>query len=237
MRCNWEALRKSMVQIVNTLTAHRRFISLQQEEQLLKRFEDPVAMVAYLTERKGDLDEKDRIYAALVRTVQNSSDKKEMATALLWLGLWSGLDRIYCRRLRHFMSKPDDLVCEISYLFTSMIHRIDLSGVNRLAATLVRNVNRDIGRCLHRQRRHHHQQINLWEDKEADESNPLDQAQFCSLCEQIYRESRGQEQMIYDVVLHGWDLKEIADQLRISHEAVRKRYQRLLKKLGETIKI
>ena len=67
----------------------------------------------------------------------------EVASGLLWLGLWPGLTGVYGRRVRHF-DEPDELVAEIARAFTELVERLDLTAVHRVAATLVRSTERDV---------------------------------------------------------------------------------------------
>jgi hypothetical protein len=50
--------------------------------------------------RSGDLDEKDRVLGTLVTLVQRR-EHHELAAALLWLGLWPGLDAVDRLGLSH----------------------------------------------------------------------------------------------------------------------------------------
>src|SRR5262249_29244322 len=52
----------------------------------------------------------------------------------------------YRRRLRYFGEDPDELTQGIWLAFNELVHRIDLAHVRRVAATLVRSTNRDVGR-------------------------------------------------------------------------------------------
>ncbi|MBK8011733.1 MAG: hypothetical protein IPK13_10295 [Deltaproteobacteria bacterium] len=88
-------------------------------------------LVGHLTDRRGDLDEKDLIYAALVRSVQAGATEAELASALLWLGLWPGLDAIFRRRLSLYLRAPEELVSEISDRCTQQIHHVRLEDVQR----------------------------------------------------------------------------------------------------------
>jgi DNA-directed RNA polymerase specialized sigma24 family protein len=110
----------------------------------LFRFEDAASLLAHLTSRDGDLDEKDRIYGALVRTVQARGPRSALAYALLWGGLWPGLDRVYRRRLRYFASEPEELCQELSLAFTRLVEAMNLQRVRRVAATLIRSTDREV---------------------------------------------------------------------------------------------
>ena len=127
---------------------------MQQVE--FERFEDPVDLLRYLNDQSintcEELGRKDRIYAALVRATQLRGDGGKLASTLLWLGLWPALDAIYNRLLRrYYYHDPEALVSEIGAKFTDAIHRANLDRINRVAATLTRNVQRDIMKGLKRQ--------------------------------------------------------------------------------------
>jgi RNA polymerase sigma-70 factor (ECF subfamily) len=167
MRAGWEALHASLKASVMTLKANQQMKEVGASHAVLARFDCPEAPVAYLTEKGGDLDEKDAIYATLVTAVQSAPSWADLAQALLWLGLWPGLDAVYRRRLRHFLENPEHLVGDVSSVFTTLIRRIDLGGVRRLAATLVRNVDRDVGEQLRRRWADDARHEPLVEDSEA----------------------------------------------------------------------
>jgi len=78
-----------------------------------------------------------------VRQVQHR-ECEELASALLWLGLWPGLDAVYRRRLKHFCFRREELVSELALAFTRLVERLALRPATRLAATLVRSTERDV---------------------------------------------------------------------------------------------
>lgn len=147
-RRTWEALHGSLTRWADSLDAYRAFRRERQRQVELEPFEDPAALIDFLTSKDGDLDQKDRIYAALVRTTQRQGDGAELASTLLWLGLWPALDATYRRLLRRYFFEdregPEILVSEIGARFTNVIHGANLDRINRVAATLRLNVQRDI---------------------------------------------------------------------------------------------
>jgi hypothetical protein len=152
MRRTWEALHESLARWADSLDAHRAFRKERQRQVELEPFEDPSALIDFLTSKDGDLDQKDQIYAALVMTTQRQGDGSELASTLLWLGLWPALDATYRRLLRrYFHEDPEALVSEIGARFTQVIHNANLNRINRVAATLSLNVQRDILDALKRQ--------------------------------------------------------------------------------------
>ena len=241
MRARWMALHESLVRSITTLKADQQFKTAGKVEKVLERF-DADTLVAHLTAKDGDRDEKDRIYGALVRAVQSRSDWADLATALLWLGLWPGLDAIYGHRLRDFIGRPDELVTEISFIFTTTVGRIDLAGVNRLAATLIWNVERDVREGLKRGWADGARttDVTALEDDLRDEKPPVDDRELpvdandlAAVREWLTGIVQGDADLVIGAALYGFDLHELADELGISHEAARKRFQRAIKRIRE----
>jgi len=116
---------------------------MKSELHTIAPFDAPGAVLAYLRRTPGELDAKDAILGELVAAVQRHQHR-ELATALLWLGLWPGLDAIYNRRLHHFPHNPEELVSLLAAAFTELVEGLDLSAVRRVAATLVRSTEREL---------------------------------------------------------------------------------------------
>jgi DNA-directed RNA polymerase specialized sigma24 family protein len=143
MRARWEALHAALDRSVRTLQAEQSFQEAKAHHPALAGFDDAEALVDHLVKSRGDGDAKDRLLAALVTMVQRR-EHHEVASALLWLGLWPGLSGVYGRRVRHFKGEPDELVAELASAFTELVERVDLTTVHRVAATLVRSTERDV---------------------------------------------------------------------------------------------
>lgn len=144
MRARWEGLHAALDRSVATLQAERQFGDARRTESILARFESPPRLIEHLTNKGGDLDEKDAIYAALVRAIQARAAWAELATGILWCGLWPALDGIYRHRLRHFKKEPEELVEAISVALTTLVGRMDLGRVHRVVATLIRSTDREV---------------------------------------------------------------------------------------------
>jgi RNA polymerase sigma-70 factor (ECF subfamily) len=143
MRASWQALHAGLDRSVRTLKSEQSFQAAKAQHPVLAGFDDAEKVVAHLVTWGGDGDEKDRLLAALVTMVQGR-EHHELASALLWLGLWPGLSGIFGRRVRHFEREPDELSAEIARAFTELVERLDLTSVQRVAATLVRSTERDV---------------------------------------------------------------------------------------------
>jgi len=174
--------------------------------------------------------------------VQSRSEWAELSTAVLWLGLWPGLDAIYSHRLRDFLGQPDELVTELSFIFTTTVARIELAGVNRLAATLVRNVERDVREGLKRRWSTDARQtdvVGLEDDLRIEEpplddrALPIDANDLAAVRRWLGSIVPDDADLVIGAVLYGFDLHELADELGIGHAAARKRFQRAIERIGK----
>jgi RNA polymerase sigma-70 factor (ECF subfamily) len=258
MRASWEALHAGLDRSVRTLQADQAFQQAKQQHPALAEFDEPKQLVAHLTSKAGDLDEKDRILGTLVTLVQRR-EHHDLASALLWLGLWPGLDAVYRRRLRHFLEQPDELIAELAEAFTKLVERLDLTAVRRVAATLVRSTERDV---MDRRKR---RWAEANRDLEGEPNEPLRDLEgdifsaswFDKVSLQRWAASdHDLPSLSFDedvAVLRAWlepivgpdaelllavlvldeTQREAGERLGLSHEAARKRFQRALGRLRE----
>ena len=262
MRASWEALKRSLVCSVGTLGAKLQFEEMKTRRRPLRRFVDAGALLAYLNTAGGDLDEKDGIYAALVEAMQARGDGADLAAALLWLGLWPGLDHIYWRRLREFVAEPEALVSEIGARFTGAIHGADLDRIRRVAATLVLNVERDVREDLKRAWVEEKRRAELPQEQDDDPDDedatgdrrdvrlsPLLRTRGVSELGQPFRldpddDVEALRDLLIDIVgedadlvlgvtVYGLTQRELGERLGLSHEATRKRFQRAIDRIRQ----
>lgn len=246
MRARWEALHSSLEQSVSTLEANQQFKVIKAGVAAMERFEEPIALLDYLADPGGDRDTKDTIYGVLVRAAQDQVARA--ATTLLWLGLWPALDGIYRRRLKLFPGKPEELVSELAHHFSVAIERADLSRINRVAATLVLNTERQVMDARRRQ----WNDDALHEDGDDDESAEpamapaelsevgvpagLDaQAEIAALRDWVARFVGDDADLVIGAVIYDENHRELADRLGLTHEAARKRFQRAIARLRERV--
>jgi RNA polymerase sigma-70 factor (ECF subfamily) len=258
MRATWEALHVGLERSIRSLQAAQVFQQAKQQCPVLAGFDEPMKLLAHLTSKAGDLDQKDRILGSLVTLVQQRQHH-EVASALLWLGLWPGLDAVYRRRLRHFRDQPDELVAELAEFFTALVERLDLVAVHRVAATLVRSTERDV---MNRRKRcwaeashgletePEEPLLNLegdvfassWFDKVSLErwaalGNELPSLSFdedvAVLRERLWPSVGADADLLLAVVALGETQREAGERLGLSHDAARKRYQRALGRLRQ----
>lgn len=247
MRARWEGLHAALVCSVTTLPAANQFQDLRRCEPTLAPFDSAAALLAHLAQPEGDRDHKDEIYAALVRVVQAHAPCPRLAHALLWCGLWPGLDRLYRRRLRYFAHEPDELVETISVAFTALIGRIDLARVHRIAATLVRSTDRDV---MYERRRVLDE---LAADAVGSRQAPARLAsrgpgevqptalsfagELAALRARLVAVIGTDADLVLAVLVLDTDQREAAALLGLGHEAARKRFQRALRRLHAQLQI
>ncbi|WP_141593899.1 sigma-70 family RNA polymerase sigma factor [Myxococcus sp. AB056] len=156
---------------LRTAEAQRAYRVLRRNWEALSGFEQPEDLVSFLTAREGESHIKDGLLAGLVMLVQMGAAANAFV-ALLWLGLWPGLDSVYRRCLRRMESAPVEVVSSIAASFMGLVARVELSGVQRVAATLVRGTERDVLKDWHKEFEAQRQRVRLGRLAEADGGAP-----------------------------------------------------------------
>jgi RNA polymerase sigma-70 factor (ECF subfamily) len=239
---------------IDTLRARRQFEVVKRDRPELVRFADASSLLDYLHGESHGLDDKDCILAALVRSVHAGDAEVEFSEAILWLALWPGLDALYRRLCRHFRDAHEDLVSEIAVRFTVAIHRADLTRIRRVAATLLRNVEREVRSSLRRSRDERARLVELLEYDDQDEGRHGVRSEFARspsvfgvspgsdadqetrlLRERLFQQIGAHADLVVAVVIFGERPREVADRLGISPEAARKRCQRAMDSLRQCL--
>lgn len=232
MRAHWHALHAELERSATRYSSHQHFIGIRQRFRDLRTFSDSGAMLSALHGRDGDPGRKNAILRALIAAAQQRDPFAETAQVLALLALWPGLDAVRGRLVRHFRSDPERLSAELAGRLTEAIATMDLKKVNCVAATLLRNLERDLRRMLR----------NEWAraaDTEAAEtltdagSGKADPS-FPMLVRDLDRIIEGDAALIVGVCILGMSQKEAGQAIGLSHDAARKRYQRAIEKLRAT---
>lgn len=239
MRGLWHALHDHLIRSIATLSFQTRFRTLRQCCGALQRFSDPTALLDHMHAPGGDAVERNGVLRSLTVAAQRDEESSEAAMTLILLALWPGLDAVHRRLSRHYRQSPEDLVSEISERATSGIRGLDLDRVTWIAATLVRNTERDIRRSLGAG----------WAEAgcrgEMPETIPMDappsllgltagldaDAVACALARQL-RGWIGQDaDLVIAVAVLGEGQHEAGGRLGIGAAAARKRYQRAVRRV------
>ncbi len=225
MRASWHALHAQLLRHVERLAARTDFNHMQTHHPELAMFPDIPALLEHQHARAGDPEPKNRTLRALVAAAQGDDPHAETAQVLVLLALWPGLDALYGQLRRYVPRDPDWLGSELSARMTEAIARIDLDRVDRVAATLLMNVRRDILRDL--KRCWARDEVPLPDDLQAPEPVPS-----CDTALGHLRQLIGEDAaLVVAVVVMGFSQREAAQALGLSHDATRKRYQRALERL------
>ena len=100
-------------------------------------------------------------------------------------GARPGLDAVHRRLLRHYRDDPDILASEIAGRVVAGIHGLDLARVSRIAATLIRNCERDIVRVSGGVRRRRRDTARSTRRRCPDRARPR-----CSACRTVLMRRR-----------------------------------------------
>lgn len=248
MRAPWQSLHAKFAKSIETMATQTKFNALRQDWPELRCFPDHYALLDRLHDVSTGPEAKDVLLAALVTASQGTGRGRDLAVTLMWLALWPGLDAMYRRLWRYFSSVPDDLVSEISERFTTALHRLDLNRVNRIAATLLRNIEREIRTGLRARwaetarRSDMPDEEHVFSDGEPASlfglptSSDTDTvvSMIAGLLTRLVGEDAG---LVLAVVVLGDGQREIAGRLGLSHDAVRKRFQRAIHRLRKSFGI
>lgn len=246
MRALWQQIHMDFERTINLHTSKTQFETLRQGHPILGRFIDTTAVLDYLHSRNGDRDDKNLILATLVAAAQQRQCDRDVAATMVWLALWPGLDALYRRLWRFFRTDPGELASEIAGRFAMGMQRADLSRINRVAATLITNVERDIRDGLRRRwaEAATHEELPDPDEFGAHASTPscfglpagTDPDVVASFVHRVLTDLIGGDAgIVVAVVMMGEGQRDVADRLGLGYDAVRKRYQRALARLRDVL--
>ncbi|ADO70454.1 RNA polymerase, sigma-70 [Stigmatella aurantiaca DW4/3-1] len=239
----WDALHRELGVALQSAEARRAYRLVRSNWEALSDFEEPEALVSFLTAREGDSRAKDGLLAGLVTLVQIGT-AASFFVALLWLGLWPGLDSVYRRCLRRTEHPPAEVVSSVAASFMALVARVNLSGVHRVAGTLVRGTERDVLKAwqkdLSEQRRRARleslTEVNGWGPSVAWLTPFVSRGRsFSAEVEELRAwllPLTGEDTaLVVSLVLREEDAVEVAASLGVSPETARKRVRRALERL------
>jgi hypothetical protein len=243
VRSRWEALRSGLMRSIQSRTAIEGFERVKREATAVAPFGEPAAVVGHLAHPGGDLDEKDRVIGELAAVVGRDVEG-QIATSILLLGLWPGLDAVFNRKAPLFRGRAGDLGGEIIQRFVAEVHRLDLTRVTRVTATLVRNTERRLLQARVREVAFASKPLDLSSSVVKESSAHLDRPPASPFAGATGRSDVGSVavlrdwlkavvgdddgDLVADAILLGCTRRELAEAMQLSPAAVRKRLQRAL---------
>lgn len=238
MSFSWSALHAQLLKSTQHMSFEIQYRRIREEHTGELPPGDVTALLGFLHD-PGNLPEpKNAALRALVQAGQDNRAALECTSTIVLLALWPGLDAVRSRLRRAFPLSDDTLDAELIGRLTVAISDCDLGCVNRLAATLLRNVERDTTRALIRA------------DREVTTARPLDECIDSGWCATAFMSSVAQDEaevsavsghlrdllgddvhLVLLVLVGGCTQREAGALLGLSHEAARKRFQRAITRL------
>ena len=231
MSLAWHEIHDHLMTVSSTFSFHRRFELMRGTTPDLADFSDPAALLDHLHQFQGDPEGKNRLLRALILVAQSNGALADCALTLLLLALWPGLDAVRQRSIRRRLDAPDEIASDVLARATEAFRSLDLARVTRIAATILRNIERDMIRA--RQRRQADLADGGVEDL-AELPAGHDAPNVNLLCRRdLFRLLGEDASLVQAVAIHGFTQAEVATVLGLSADATRKRYQRAVRRLRE----
>jgi len=224
------------MQSSSTLGFQREFSTICRSHDNLAGYHDPAAVLDALHCGSDEYVKKNRILTSLVVTAQSNRAGSDCVLTLMLLALWPGLDAVMRRSKRRRLGYADELPSEILARATEAVRCLDLGRVNWIAATILRNVERDIMRAHQREVGRQGQHADIDPDevsigvfvRESTTSPERLEAEVASI---IGVDAR----LVFRVAVDGFSQTEVAVELGLSEAATRKRYQRATRRLRDAM--
>jgi len=232
----WHEIRDHLMHSSTNLHFQRSFDAVRRAQAALAPFRDPAALLDGLHRTPGDQGQKNVILSALVRAAQGDGPASDCALTLLLLALWPGLDAIRRRSIWRRIGTADEIASDVLARTTEAVRSLDLGRVNWIAATVLRNVERDMIRVRQRDtaRERLASDIEL-DDVPADQAGRQSAAEDAHLQHDLSKLIGADAVLVIRVAIEGFSQAEVAGELGLSEAAARKRYQRAMRKLRDAL--
>jgi RNA polymerase sigma-70 factor (ECF subfamily) len=234
MSFTWHDFHGNLMHSSSTLNFHRGFAAVRSSHRALNRFPDPAALLDHLHRGDAPADKKNTILTGLIESAKSNDRAGDCALTLMLLALWPGLDGVFRRSRARRLGQIDELASEILGRATAAIRDLDLSKVSWIAATIIKNVERDILRSHNREIARQGIQDEFDTDLHGGIADFVDpdlspERLLAELTDLIGVDA----ELVLRVVIDGYTQAEAGQQLGLSEPAARKRFQRALKRLRE----
>ena len=235
MSIAWHEIRDHLMHSSSTLSFQRNFDTIRFSSEPLVHFGDPAALLDALHVSGRAPDEKNRSLVALVGAAQSGGEASDCALTLMLLALWPGLDAVRRRSVWRRIDTGDEVTSEILARASEAIRGLDLQRVNWIAATILRNIERDLIRTRQRENRHQNLRSDTDPDDIAIDGAGLQGASPGLLHGDLVRTIGTDAALVIRVAIDGFSQAEIATELGLSEAATRKRFQRATRRLRDAL--
>jgi DNA-directed RNA polymerase specialized sigma24 family protein len=232
----WHEIRDHLMHASTKLHFQRSFDAVRREQAALAPFRDSAALLDRLHRGAGDPAQKNLILSALVGAAQGDGPASDCALTLLLLALWPGLDAIRRRSISRRIGTADEVASEVLARSTEAIRYLELGRVNWIAATILRNVERDMIRTRQRDAARESKTSDIApDDVPADCIGRQPTAEEGQLRGELCKLIGADAGLVIRVAIEGYTQAEVAVELGLTEAAARKRYQRALCKLRDDL--
>ena len=246
MSFTWSGLHGGIFSATLRRSFHLQMQRLRMRHAALECFPDAAALLRHQHGEGPSLDARNAVLRALVEAVQARGDALDAAQTLLILSLWPGLDAARMRLRRRWRGSAAEIDADLVADLINVAGSLDLRLVTRVAATLLRNVERDLGRRLARQAGRRARAVSfdpaesaaaeamvsraalhrIWHGAEAE----LDTRRCADRLNRVLGKDAA---LVQSVLFHGWSQAEAGAAMGLAPDASRKRFQRAVARLRE----
>jgi RNA polymerase sigma-70 factor (ECF subfamily) len=232
----WHEIRDQIMHSASTLNFQRSFDAIRRTQAAIAPFRDPATLLDGLHRTTGDPARKNVILSALVEAAQGDGPASDCALTMLLLALWPGLDAIRRRSLWRRIGSADEIASDVLSRTTDAVRGLDLGRVNWIAATVLRNVERDMIRARQRDAAREHLASGADPDEVADTGDGgIGAAGYARLNGAVRKLLGDDALLVIRVAIEGFSQAEVAVELGLTEAAARKRYQRAMRKLRDAL--
>ena len=236
MSIAWHAIRDHLMHSSSNLHFQRRFDAIRRTQAALAPFRDPSALLDGLHRTAGDPEQKNLTLTALVEAAQCDEPASDCAVTLLLLALWPGLDAIRRRSIWRRLGAADEIASDVLARTTEAVRSLDLGRVNWIAATVLRNVERDMIRARQRDTARERFASGADPDEVADTGDSgIGAAGYARLNGAVRKLLGDDALLVIRVAIEGFSQTEAAVELGLTEAAARKRYQRAMRRLSDAL--
>jgi DNA-directed RNA polymerase specialized sigma24 family protein len=228
---NWFQIRAHLLRTSTTYRFQQSFEEMRTGSSVLAGFSDPPALFDVLHQREGDPARKNDVLKALVEAAQEKGACSDCALTCLLLALWPGLDAIRSRAIRTRADPRDEIAADLLTMVAHSIRNLRLCAVNRIAATILANIQRDMIRACKRE--YGKRALIADIDPEQTPNSGPDASHTKIFENDLHRVVGRDADLVMRVAVAGCTQAEAAADLGLSHDVARKRYQRALGKLRQ----
>jgi RNA polymerase sigma factor (sigma-70 family) len=237
MSNSWHEIYEHLMHDSSTLGFRHGFDAIRSNHAALTRFHDPAGLLDVLHHSAATADEKNALLRALIEAAQGDRTAADCALTLMLLALWPGLDAIFRRAMCRRVGSVGEVSSEVLARATEAIRCLDLSRVNRIAATILQNIERDLIRARRKEVavQKLHVAFDLSDVAAANQVASEPQANRERLHRDLVRLVGVDSTLVVRVAVDGATQAEVASELGLTAAAARKRYQRALRRAREKL--